>query len=207
MNYQVIPAIIAKDQKEFDFLLDEIKGYAKRIHLDIMDQQFVINSSLNFDFKLPKNIFFEAHLMVKDPLSWVEKYADKVDLIIFHYESTDDLILAIKKIKSKNKKVGIAINPETPISRIQNHLDQVDIIVIMTVYPGQYGAKFLPEMLEKVKALRKIYKGDIGVDGGIKEETIILAKKAGANLFYSGSYIMVSVDPVKAMKRLETLSL
>jgi len=159
-----------------------------------MDKKFVKNSSLDFDFTLPKlKQKIEAHLMIKNPKEWIENNYKKVHTIIFHIESVKNPNEIINLIKSKKKKAGIAIKPRTPLAKISRLIPKIDMITVMTVHPGKYGAPFLPSQLKKVAQLRKKYpRLIIEVDGGITDKTIPLAKKSGANYFISGSYLQKS---------------
>lgn len=189
---KIIPAIIAKTQEELDELLLKVIDIVEIAQLDIMDEKFVPNTSLFFDFKLPEtSCLFEAHLMIKNPEKWVEKNWQKVDTILVHYESCDNPENIISEVKNKSKKIGFVLNPETPTKNLTSFIDDIDQVLIMTVNPGFYGSPFLPEMLDKVRELRNLKPNlDIEVDGGVTDKTIGLVDKAGANLFVSGSYIM-----------------
>ena len=204
MKKEVIPSLIAKNQKELNERFSKIKSQFKIFQLDIMDGKFVKNKSLMFNFKLPKGKFkYEAHLMVKNPKVWIIKNWKKADTIIFHIESTNDSKYLIKLIKSKKRKVGIAINPKTNVKKIIPFLNSIDMVLIMTVTPGKYGSKFLPNVLKKVKEIRKLKpKLNIEVDGGINNKTIARAKKAGANRFILGSYLQKSKNVKKAKGKL-----
>ena len=172
--------------------------------LDSMERKIVNNKSMMFDFKIPKGKKYEAHLIVLNPKLWISKNYEKVDTIIFHLESTKNPEELIELIKSKKRKVGIAINPKTSIKKLEPFLDKVSMILILTVYPGKYGAKFLPKMLNKVKELRKLKpKLNIEVDGGINDKTIHKAFKSGANSFIIGSYLQKSKNPKESLKKLK----
>jgi len=205
MKKEIIPAIIAKNQEEFTKNILKVKDYVQIIQLDFMDGKFVPNNSIDFEFELPETkCKFEAHLMIKDPLDWVKNNLEKVDTILVHFESCDNHKEIIDFVKSKNKRIGIVLNPETSVSRIEKYLDEIDQVLIMTVNPGFYGSPFLPNTVEKVSKLRKLKPDlDIEVDGGITDKTIELADKAGTNLFVSGSFIIKSDDVSKAVKTLE----
>lgn len=207
MEVKIIPAIIAKSQKELEEKIGSVKDYVERIQLDIMDGIFVANESLNFDFKLPEtDCEFEAHLMLENPDNWVNKNWQKADTFLIPIESCAKPKEFIKFFKNKEKKIGFALNPETPLEEIKNYLNEVNQVLIMTVNPGFYGAEFLPETLEKIRQLRKLKPDlDIEVDGGINPETIGEAVKAGANLLVSGSYIMNSQNPKEAIETLYNL--
>ncbi len=205
MKKEIIPAIIAKNQEEFKQKILKVKDYVKIIQLDFMDGKFVPNNSIDFEFKLPETkCKFEAHLMIKDPLDWIKKKYPKLDTILVHFESCDNHKEIIDFVKSKNKRIGFVLNPETSISVIEKYLDEIDQVLIMTVKPGFYGSPFLPDMIEKVKKLRQIKPMlDIEVDGGITDKTIELADKAGTNLFVSGSFIVKSEDVEKSVNILK----
>lgn len=207
MKVEIVPAVIAKSQKELEEKIDLVKDFASRIQLDIMDGIFVANESLNFDFKLPEiNCEFEAHLMLESPDNWVNKNWQKVDTILIPIESCAKPKEFIKFFKGKEKKIGFALNPETPLDAIKDYLDKVNQILIMTVNPGFYGIKFIPETLEKVRQLRKLKPElDIEVDGGINPQTIKMAFRAGANLLVSGSHIFNSKSPKEAINILKNL--
>ena len=207
MKNMIIPAIIAKNQDELDERLSKVIDYVNIIQLDFMDNDFVPNSSLFFDFQLPDNkVEYEAHLMVSKPENWIEKHIEKVDTILIHYESQYDIKNIIQTVKEKEKRIGFVLNPETSIDQISHILDDIDQVLIMTVNPGFYGSPFLPETMEKISDLRKLKKSlDIEVDGGITDKTIQEPYLAGANLFVSGSYIVKSENVEKSIQTLENL--
>jgi len=199
----IIPSIIAKSQEELDERISKVKDYASLIQLDVMDGEFVQNTSLDFDFNLPQGIKFEAHLMVSDPAAWLAKNIDKVDTVLVHAESCVDPASSLRLAKEKGKKVGIALDPKTGLERLEPFLDTIDQALILTVKPGFYGSRFVPEALDKVRELRRTRPGlDIEVDGGIDPTTIIEAAHAGANMFVSGSFIIKAKDPKKAFEEL-----
>lgn len=205
MKRVIIPSVIAKSQKEFEKIIKKVSSHVKWLQLDVMDGKFVRNFSISFDFKLPKTkCRYEAHLMVKNPEEWIEEHAKKVDVVIFHIKSTKNPARVIELIMKKRKKVGIALNPKIKIGEIKQYLNKVDMILFMTVYPGGYGAKFLPKMLGKVRELRKLKpRLQIEVDGGINIKTIKLASEAGANRFVVGSYLQKSRNVKKAIQALK----
>lgn len=170
-----------------------------------MDGKFVKNKSLNFDFKIPKGKKYEAHLMVKNPYDWIKKNYKKVDKIIFHIESTKtekEILEILNFLKKKKKKIGIAINPRTKIEKITPYLNDINLVTIMTVIPGKYGAKFIPKPLQKIKTIKAVNKQiKIEVDGGINIKTIKFAKDA--NYFIIGSYLQKSNNPEQNYKKLK----
>ena len=205
---EIIPAIIAKTQEELDERLLRVKDYVNTVQLDVMDDIFVPNTSLFFDFDLKGiNLSYEAHLMVQKPEEWIKNYADKVDTILVHYESSYDAKQVIQTVKDLGKRIGFVLSPETPASKLDPVIEKIDQVLVMTVNPGFYGSPFLAEMTEKIQTLRlKNPDLDIEVDGGITDKTIRKVYEAGANLFVSGSYIVKSDDVQRAIDSLENLT-
>jgi ribulose-phosphate 3-epimerase len=206
-NKKIIPAIIANSQKEFEEKINKVKDFVDIIQLDFMDGIFVPNNSIDFDFRIPfSNCKFEAHLMIQNPLEWIEKHFNKVDMILVHFESSKNLKKIIDTVKEKNKQIGLVLNPETPIEYIEKYLDEIDQVLIMTVNPGFYGSPFLYKIIDKIKKLRKKCPDlDIEVDGGVTDKTIGSVYDAGANLFVSGSYIIKSDNVKKAISELASI--
>jgi ribulose-phosphate 3-epimerase len=200
---QISPSILSAD---FSQLGNEIKrleeGGADLIHVDVMDGHFVPNLTIGPPVikALKKNcsIKFDVHLMISPVHKYIDAYADAgADIITFHPEATDDLSASIKRIKDFGKKVGVSLNPETSVSVIRDYLNQIDLVLIMSVNPGFGGQKFMPEVLEKIKELRNIQKEknvdfDIEIDGGINFENSKIAIEAGANILVSGTTIFKS---------------
>jgi ribulose-phosphate 3-epimerase len=206
MKTLVVPAVIAKSQNELNTILNKITGKVKRVQLDIMDGKFVPNTSLNFDFKLPRNFEYEAHLMVKEPLKWIQKNIDKVDLITVHIETLTDIKLLINYVKNKKAKINMALIPQTELQTLTPYMEIIDGILVMTVNPGSYCIKkeFNTEALQKVRQIRKINATiPIEVDGCMNPKNVKLAKKSGANIFASGSYIFKSENIDKALNELK----
>jgi len=200
---QISPSILSAD---FSQLGNEIKkledGGADMIHVDVMDGHFVPNLTIGPPvikaLKKQSSMLFDVHLMISPVHKYIESYSEAgADIITIHPEATDDLQSSISKIKSLNKKVGVSLNPETKIDVIMNYLEQINLVLIMSVNPGFGGQKFMPEVLIKVKELKKIQeeKGlvfDIEIDGGINFENSKIAIEAGANILVSGTTIFKS---------------
>ncbi len=206
LKTEVLPAIIASDQSGLDEMLDRVKDFAENIMLDLMDGKFVQASSLDFPMKLPKGPRYQFHVMAVDPIQRLKDAPDEVDAVVLHAEALGEIGEAIEGAREKKVKLFIALNPETPVSVLDPYLDKLDGVLIMSVNPGQYGAKFLPEQLEKVRAVRtKSETITIEVDGGMNDKTMGEAVEAGANQIASGSYIMKSGDPEAAYESLKAL--
>jgi ribulose-phosphate 3-epimerase len=202
MKQKILPSIMAKNQKELDLDFKKLKGIVKELHLDVVDGKFAKNKAMSFNFKLKKDFSYNIHLMVKDTKKWVNLCLKKnIQTIIIHPEVADDLNALIKKIKEKKRKVGLALKPETKVKEVKDFLKDVDYVLILTVHPGFYGAKFLSAPLKKIKQIKKINpKIKIIVDGGMDPKTIKKAVKAGADLFVSGSYVTKAENPKERIK-------
>ena len=197
---QISPSILSAD---FSQLGKEIKKLedagADMIHVDVMDGHFVPNLTIGPPVikALKKNSLlpFDVHLMISPVHKYIESYANAgADIITIHPEATNDLLESINKIKEFKKKVGVSLNPETKIEIIKEHLDQIDLILIMSVNPGFGGQKFMPEVLNKVKKLDEIRKNlklnfFIEMDGGIDFENSKLAIESGVDILVSGTTI------------------
>ena len=200
---QISPSILSAD---FSQLGNEIKrleeGGADMIHVDVMDGHFVPNLTIGPPvikaLRKHCSLKFDVHLMISPVHKYIEAYADAgADIITIHPEATQNLRESIKTIKDLKKKVGVSLNPESKIELITEFLDQIDLVLIMSVNPGFGGQKFMPEMLNKVKQLRKIQQEkdlafDIEIDGGINFENCKIAIDAGANILVSGTTVFKS---------------
>lgn len=207
MNPTIVPSIIAKEQKELEDLIRKAEQVGILMQLDIMDGNFVPNNSLDFDFKFPTTTAeFEAHMMVNDPIAFINRFKIHATTLIPHIESTKDPKEVISMIKGLGKRVGFALNPKTSLESISPYLDEIDQVIVMTVEPGFYGSKFVPETLEKVRELRRLRPGlDIEVDGSMNPATIRSAFQAGANKFVVGSFLMKSDNINEAFSELNSI--
>jgi len=206
---QIIPAIIAQDFEELQKKIKKVESYVEWVQLDVMDGEFVDNSTWNNPADLERletNIKTEVHLMVQNPENVIDDWIKSgVQRIIFHYESTDKHQEIIERIKQAGLQVGLAINPKTSIEVIDVFVNQLDLVLIMTIQPGFGGQKFLEETLWKIKDLREKYKDvKIGVDGGINLETASKVIEVGANILFIGSAIFKSKNIEEVIKELKS---
>jgi ribulose-phosphate 3-epimerase len=212
---KISPSILSADFSELGKEIKKLEeGGADLIHVDVMDGHFVPNltigppviKTLRKYTKLP----FDVHLMISPVHKYIKNFADAgSDIITIHPEATEDLKESISLIKELNKKVGISLNPNTEINVIESQLNNIDLVLIMSVFPGFGGQKFIPETIKKIKDLKEIkdknnYSFDIEVDGGINFSNSKEVINAGANILVSGTTIFKENNG-NIKKNIETL--
>ena len=214
---QISPSILSAD---FSQLATEIKrleeGGADMIHVDVMDGHFVPNLTIGPPVikALRKHckLMFDVHLMISPVHKYIKEYSDSgADIITFHPEATENMKDTISLIKSLNKKVGVSLNPDSEINKISNYLDGIDLVLVMSVFPGFGGQKFIPEVLNKIKKIKELkdknnYYFDIEVDGGVNFSNSKDILKAGANILVSGTTVFKENNG-DIKKNIETLKL
>ena len=216
--FVVSPSILAADFSQLGAELKKIeKAGALYAHLDVMDGMFVPNMSFGApviaSIRKSSPIIFDVHLMIVDPQRYVDDFLKAgADIITIHYESCEDPLSVIRYIKSKEAKAGLAIKPATPAEAIYPFLNEVDMLLVMTVEPGFGGQKMMPDMLEKVRKIRKYanekgIKIDIEVDGGLTADNVGLATAAGANVIVAGSAVYNAKSPKEVIKKMKEAAL
>ena len=204
-NIQISPSILSADFSQLGAEIQRLEeGGADMIHVDVMDGHFVPNLTIGPPvikaLRKHCSLKFDVHLMISPVHKYIEDYANAgADIITIHPEATENLDDSIKKIKELKKKVGVSLNPNSKIELIINYLDQIDLVLIMSVNPGFGGQKFMPEVLDKIKELKKIQEEknlnyDIEIDGGINFDNCKIAIEAGANILVSGTTVFKSND-------------
>lgn len=208
---KLAPSILSAD---FARLLEDVKKVEEAgceyLHIDVMDGHFVPNITLGpgivKSLRKDVNMVFDTHLMIENPDNYIKDFVDAgSDLIVVHQEACRHLHRTIQNIKSYNVKAGVALNPATPIETIKHVLEDVDMVLIMTVNPGFGGQFFIESTIEKIQELKKLIDEknlnvDIQVDGGIKPNNIDKVVKAGANIVVAGSAIFNSDDIAQTVK-------
>lgn len=208
---KIAPSILSADFAKLGAEIQEVEAAgADWIHVDVMDGHFVPNITIGplvvEAIRPVTNLPLDVHLMIENAEQYVETFAQAgADYITVHVEASPHLHRTIQMIRNAGAKPGVVLNPHTPIEAILPILSEVDLVLFMTVNPGFGGQAFIPEVLDKVSALRAIidekgYDIDIEIDGGINEETIQDAVRAGANVFVAGSAIFNKEDRAKALQ-------
>lgn len=219
MNNKVLicPSILNANFEDLENEIDKVKEVSDMLHLDVMDNKFVPN--FTFDFKRAIEIIkfsslpVDAHLMIEDPDNLAPKYAQNgCKSVTFHYEAAKNVRQTISDIKSNGSKVGLAIKPATDFSMVEEFIEAIDMLLIMTVEPGFGGQSFMSEQMGKVSVARsrinrcKAPIPLLQIDGGVNESTIEIAANSGANCFVVGSAVYKSNDPAEMVNKLRNLA-
>jgi ribulose-phosphate 3-epimerase len=219
MKSQVLicPSILNANFEDLENEINKVKEVSDMLHLDIMDNKFVPN--FTFDFKQAIEIIkfsslpVDAHLMIEDPDNLAPKYAQNgCDSVTFHYEASKNVRQTILDIKSNGAKVGLAIKPATDFSKVEEFIEEIDMLLIMTVEPGFGGQTFMRELMSKVAIARSRINRCIDpipllqIDGGVSEATIEIAASSGANCFVAGSAVFNSSNPADMVRKLRNLA-
>ncbi|MEK7146588.1 MAG: ribulose-phosphate 3-epimerase [Patescibacteria group bacterium] len=195
---QIAASILSADFGRLNEEIASVEPYVDRLHVDVMDGHFVPNLTLGAPVvrKIKTALPIHCHLMVENPEKMVEDFAKAgATIITVHAEAVKDLSAVIKQIKAAGAKVGLSVNPGTEVKILEHVLDDVDLVLVMSVNPGFGGQKFMPVALEKIKWLKEKKPNlEVEVDGGINGETAASVREAGADVLVSGSYIFESQD-------------
>ncbi|MFQ5996255.1 MAG: ribulose-phosphate 3-epimerase [Dehalococcoidales bacterium] len=207
---KVVPAILTNDPAALETMMRQAESFTNYVQLDIMDGQFVPSQSITWEHlaSLATKLNWEVHLMVLHPEDYLPGFHQAgAQKVIFHHEATPSPREIIAQARELGLGVGLAINPETTIATILPLVDEVDSVLLMTVNPGFYGSKFIPEVMDKVAELRKVRPDmEIGVDGGVKENNISQIARAGVDVIYVGSAIFRQPRPGESFRRLQSLA-
>jgi ribulose-phosphate 3-epimerase len=210
MKIKIAPSILSAD---FSCLDKEIKKVecagADMLHIDVMDGHFVPNITIGpVVVRLIRKVTkmpLDVHLMINNPERFIKAFSEAgSDMITLHIETISAMrfVPCALRLKRQGKRVGISLNPATPLSKIKGVLKYVDFVLVMSVNPGFSGQEFIPSVIPKIKKLRSMFKGDISVDGGVNDKVAGKLIRAGANILASGSYIFCAKNTRQAIERI-----
>ncbi|MBD3204282.1 ribulose-phosphate 3-epimerase [Candidatus Woesearchaeota archaeon] len=211
---KVSPSILSCDFSKLSEEIKSVEPYCEMLHIDVMDGHFVPNITFGTvvvrSIRKITDLEFDVHLMITNPEKYIEEFAKAgSDIICVHAEVDHSILKLIKLIKKYGKKAGVSLNPDTDLDLILPYLRDLDMVMIMSVFPGFSGQNFMPKVLDKVKTLvkaRKIHKAknlEIEIDGGINKDTAKSARDAGVDILAAGSYIFKSKNRKKAIAMLK----
>lgn len=206
---RIVPAILTDDSTALKRMVQAVKGAVEWAQVDIMDGLFVPSKSIGWqEVKAAKLPFdWEAHLMVKEPETYFSGFKSaRVRRVIFHFEAVNDPCAVIAAARKLDLDVGMALNPDTTVSAVAECLPLLDSVLIMSVVPGFYGSKFIPEVLDKVGEIRAFAPGlSIGIDGGIKDANIVEVAASGVDDICVGSGVFLGADPAACYRHLQSV--
>ena len=207
---RTVPAILTQDPAALAKMVSQAETFTDLVQFDVMDGRFVPSQSVSGRqiAALKTRLDWEVHLMVLEPETYLEEFRRAgARKIVFHYEATPSPEGVIRRIKKLGVLAGLAVNPETPVSAIAPLLPGLDGVLFLSVNPGFYGAKFIPEVLDKVRDFRRAHPAmESGIDGGIKESNIAEIAGTGVNVIYIGSAVFLQPDPAASYRRLTALA-
>ena len=215
---KIAPSVLGADFWHLREQVEKVEqSGAEYLHLDIMDGAFVPNISFGPSFvkaiRPHSKLFFDAHLMVKEPGRFIEDFIDAgVDLITVHAEACHHLNRTVQEIKEKGIKVGVSLNPATPLVQLEEILPELDLVLLMSVNPGFCGQKFITSTLDKTSRLKSMIREkrlatEIEVDGGVSKDNAAAIVKAGADVLVSGSSVFSALDIIKAIDELRSAAM
>lgn len=207
---RILPAVLTDDPKDLERKLRQAESFTDAVQIDVMDGLFVPSRSISAAdlAAVPTRLKLEVHLMVNEPGSCLEAFRRAgAERIAFHYEATPSPAEVVRLARGLGVKVGIALNPDTPIAALSRLVASVDWMLFLSVHPGYYGKEFIPAVLEKVRRFRRDYPGvEVGVDGGIREANIEQVKASGADYACVGSAVFHDDDPATRFRALTRLA-
>ncbi len=207
---RIVPAILTDDPGKLKAMVRQAEAFTTYVQFDIMDGQFVPSRSITCQqlAAVFMKLGWEAHLMVEHPEEYIECFKQAgAQKIVFHYEATPSPEKVISQARDLGLGVGLALNPETPVSAILTLADDVDSVLFLSVHPGFYGSQFIAEVLDKVAELGRARPSlEIGIDGGIKEANIARVARSGVDVIYIGSAIFLKTNPAESFRRLQALA-
>jgi ribulose-phosphate 3-epimerase len=206
---RVVPAILTENPSDLEKMIRQAETFTDYVQFDIMDGQFVPSHSITWEHLASHSmkLNWEVHLMVLNPEAYLQGFHQAgAQKIVFHYEATTSPQKVIALARELGKGVGLAVNPETKVSEILPLVDEVDSVLFLTVRPGFYGSKFIPEVMDKVVELRHLRpEQEISIDGGIKESNIVEVARSGVDVIYVGSAIFLQSQPAESFRRLQDM--
>jgi ribulose-phosphate 3-epimerase len=209
-SIRIIPAILTDNPAALVKMVRQAESFTDYAQIDIMDGQFVPSHSVTCEqvAEARPMLAWEAHLMVLNPENCIADFHRAgAEEIVFHYEATPSPETVIRETRKLGMKVGLAVNPETPVTSVSHLVKDVDSLLFLAVHPGFYGAAFLPEVLDKVVAFRKAFPGtETGIDGGVKEDNITDIARSGVDFICVGSALFRQTQPAEAYHRLMMLA-